>query len=372
MDASGSLATGAYYDPIWNYGPVLGSSLLYAFSRQVNLGPIPDLLSSGQAQWTFNYPFGTNDGYPRDLSIIGVHGSSQTTFSMDTGVSNGLDCRTCQPSWPTAPVGVSGSIPFTPAAASPAIWPTSTRPPELFVLSTIDYYFCRRSMYFPQPDGSSDPFPGQPVFPPPTQPRLTIASVGQSFSVAGYAKQLILNGDQSKFAYLGQYFLTKPIKPTAPVRLPPTRTASFPDNGEFLPTEPGIAILTTKPDLTQTNNVPGQCPVNVISLALDVNHDGTMDLSFSGPDTTSQARPYVFWCNNNFDRWATTELFGEFIRILSRTTSKLHHSRIATTPITMAIALSPARATWRITPGSGFAASPPICSPRCPQAARSA
>ena len=31
-----------------------------------------------------------------------------------------------------------------------------------------------------------------------------------------------------------------------------------------------------------------------------------MDLTFSGPDNTSQTRPFTFWCNNNYDRWATT------------------------------------------------------------------
>jgi hypothetical protein len=34
---------------------------------------------------------------------------------------------------------------------------------------------------------------------------------------------------------------------------------------------------------------------------LDVNHDGNMDLSFAGPDNTSQARPFVFWINNDRD-----------------------------------------------------------------------
>ena len=41
--------------------------------------------------------------------------------------------------------------------------------------------------------------------------------------------------------------------------------------------------------------------VNVIKLQLDVNHDGHMDLSFAGPDNTSQARPLLMWINNDND-----------------------------------------------------------------------
>jgi hypothetical protein len=36
---------------------------------------------------------------------------------------------------------------------------------------------------------------------------------------------------------------------------------------------------------------------------VDANHDGNMDLSFSGADATSSSSPMKFWANNNFDRW---------------------------------------------------------------------
>jgi hypothetical protein len=50
----------------------------------------------------------------------------------------------------------------------------------------------------------------------------------------------------------------------------------------------------------------GTGTVYCVSLNVDANHDGTMDLTFNGPDVTSQSSPFVFWANNNFDRWATT------------------------------------------------------------------
>ena len=66
--------------------------------------------------------------------------------------------------------------------------------------------------------------------------------------------------------------------------------------------QPGPAALVTMPDIDTGQQGTGV--VNVIKLQLDVNHDGTMDLSFGGPDNTSQARPFTFWINNDFDRLA--------------------------------------------------------------------
>jgi hypothetical protein len=52
----------------------------------------------------------------------------------------------------------------------------------------------------------------------------------------------------------------------------------------------------------------GQCEIDVIRLSLDVNHDGIMDESFTGHDNTSAQNPYVFWANNDYDRWTTSIL----------------------------------------------------------------
>ncbi len=58
----------------------------------------------------------------------------------------------------------------------------------------------------------------------------------------------------------------------------------------------------TKPDPFQ-NNLQGKCEIDVIRLSLDVNHDGVMDESFTGPDNTPfGGTPYTFWVNNDYDR----------------------------------------------------------------------
>jgi hypothetical protein len=69
--------------------------------------------------------------------------------------------------------------------------------------------------------------------------------------------------------------------------------------GEFFSTMPGPAALVTMPDLDTGQRGTGS--VHVIKVELDLNHDGQMDLSFAGPDNTSQSRPFAFWVNDDHD-----------------------------------------------------------------------
>jgi len=43
-------------------------------------------------------------------------------------------------------------------------------------------------------------------------------------------------------------------------------------------------------------------------MQLDVNHDGTMDTSFAGPDNTSAGRPFLFWVNDDDDSFVGTNI----------------------------------------------------------------
>ena len=80
--------------------------------------------------------------------------------------------------------------------------------------------------------------------------------------------------------------------------------------GEFVASEPGPVALVTMPNYGE--NVQGTGIVQVVKLVLDVNHDGTMDLSANGPDNTTANTPYVFWANNNFDRFILDEDDGVY------------------------------------------------------------
>lgn len=176
-------------------------------------------------------------------------------------------------------------------------------------LATINYYFAPfkyDAYYLPVVGVGGSPLPGMPEFSPTNRSPTLIAGVGSTYQVAGHAKQIILNGDQKKFGYLGQYF-DKAFQIDTNGNITGNHTGILSPFGEFFPTEPGPVALATMPDLDT-----GQCGTGVvyaIKLALDVNHDGVIDLSFGGPDNTSPGRPFVFWCNNNYDRWDNDSIF---------------------------------------------------------------
>ncbi len=162
-----------------------------------------------------------------------------------------------------------------------------------------------------------DAIPGDPEFSPTNASRLMIVPVGPQslnrpgggigpFTVAGYAKLAVTNSYYSGvYAYLGQYF-DKAYKVNTNGVTTTNTTGILSSYGDFFPTEPGPAALVTMPDVDTGQR--GTNIVYAISLNVDANHDGVMDLSFSGADATSGNRPFTFWVNNDFDRAHTVDL----------------------------------------------------------------
>ena len=129
---------------------------------------------------------------------------------------------------------------------------------------------------------------------------LIVASVGDpDFTVSPWLRYHLLNGTSGVYGYIEQYF-DKAYRVGTNGNVTATETGILSPYGYFFPTEPGPVALLTMPNIE--NGQRGTGVVNVIKQELDVNHDGTMDLSFAGPDNTSQARPFVFWINNDYDR----------------------------------------------------------------------
>ena len=169
------------------------------------------------------------------------------------------------------------------------------------VFQTLNYYFARPNID-PMPEQNNSYFShefGTTNFAVTNQTPLMIVSAGQSVQVAGYAKLAILNGYTNRFAYLGQYF-DQAYKMTNGVVTTNT-TGVLSPYGNFFATEPGPMALVTMPDVD--TGARGTCTVYSVSLQLDANHDGNMDLGFSGADATSADFPYTIWANNNYDRW---------------------------------------------------------------------
>ena len=166
-------------------------------------------------------------------------------------------------------------------------------------LTTVDYYFAESGDPTSEEAATLTPMPNDPNFSVTNTTSLIIAGVGQPAAIYGWAKQQISNGDSSKFAYLGQYF-DKAYKTDGSGNATSTQTGILSEYGDFFATEPGKVILKTKADPGQGGS-QGQCPVYAVSLNVDANHNGVMDLTYSGQDTTSANQPMVFWANNDRD-----------------------------------------------------------------------
>ena len=132
-------------------------------------------------------------------------------------------------------------------------------------------------------------------------PTVMFGSVGQPMILGAWAKYSIQGSSPTKYAYLGQYFFTNAFMLDANGNVTTTNTGVVSPYGEFFPTQPGPVALITMPDIDTQMQATGI--VQVISLALDANHDGTIDTTFNGPDFVSANHPYLFWANNNYDRY---------------------------------------------------------------------
>lgn len=179
--------------------------------------------------------------------------------------------------------------------------------------TNMGYYFARapiKWIFVPGPWGDPisvpdlpEPRPGEPDFSPAAASPLLIAPFGQPLFLNAWSREGLLNGYTDKFAFLEQYFDKAVLCDNN--GNPTTNSAGIlSPYGEFFPTMPGNVALLTMPDVDSTNQV-GTGVLHVIKLQLDVDHDGVMDLSFGGPDNTSQRHPFAFWVNDDHDEPAS-------------------------------------------------------------------
>jgi hypothetical protein len=125
-----------------------------------------------------------------------------------------------------------------------------------------------------------------------------IASVGQPMVIGGWTKYSV--GSSGKYAYLGQYFQTNVFLLSSNGVVTTNTAGVMSPYGEFFPLQTGNAQFTTMPDIDNPSQ-QGTGVVSIVSMNVDANHDGTMDLSYSGPDQTSPSRPFRFWINDDTD-----------------------------------------------------------------------
>jgi hypothetical protein len=285
VDSSTGFLTTGFDDFYWPFRLCVPAT--YEFTDYGNYGTIPSVLGAAQTQWL-------HPGWWYSEVGLSLNGDD---IDMAVNARNyyGLPLLSVKVAWvglnPLQVLTVSaGGYITLPGVEESLDWLYFYPEAALPQLENAGWYFARPNV---------DWLPGHDSFSVTNPSPLLITSVGEPINVAGYAKLAIANGYAGKYAYLGQYF-DKAYKANPDGTRSTNETGFLSPYGEFFPTEPGRAILTTLPDGVSTN--VGECTVHVISINVDANHDGEMDCTLTGPDQTSVSRPFGFWVNNDFDR----------------------------------------------------------------------
>jgi hypothetical protein len=268
-----------------------------AFTWAVNLvpNPVPAVLGISDPYWI-------SQGLG-DLADLGAYANSGNLY-LESGKNNlfGL-------SFEAALINDGNAPPYSPLSVAPGRSISMTNV-DCFYSQTADPVLRLSNYYFApvSSPGTSVPGPFAPnqVYPIPclagfsttNQSGPLITSVGTPTLVGGWAKFSLQNGSSSKYAYLGQYFMTNAFVMTNGV-LTANTTGIVSPYGDFFPTQPGMVAMLTMPDIN--TGAQGTGVVRVISMNVDANHDGTLDFTYQGPDFVSASAPYRFWVNDTTD-----------------------------------------------------------------------
>jgi pimeloyl-ACP methyl ester carboxylesterase len=161
---------------------------------------------------------------------------------------------------------------------------------------TVEYDFWKGDSY-----GDPSLQPGSYEFSVTNVSDLLIIGVGTYLpNITAYQKVALLNGYSGVYGYIEQY-LDKAYKMDDNGNVTTNATGVVSPYGSFFATDAGVAALMTMPDIDTGERGTGV--VYCVSLNVDANHDGNMDLSFSGADATSASKPAQIWVNNNYDRF---------------------------------------------------------------------
>ena len=291
LDSNGRITTGAggvYYgynivllaSGSYNYYPaglLLKSPPAFQFQTPMTNGAtIPALLATNNTRWLASYAL---DSSVYDLWKIGAT-NSEGVIGLFNNVRNWFGL-------PILSINISGTTTLYAGNVTTAdghFYPETAQPQ--FQLSEYDFW--QRS-----------PIPGSSSFSTTNKSDLLIAPVGGSIMINGYAKLAVTNGYPGVYGYLGQYFTTNAYALDSSGNITTNTTGILSPYGNFFATEPGPAALVTMPDIDTGQRGTGT--VYCVSLNVDANHDGNMDLSFNGPDATSQSSPMEFWVNSGWD-----------------------------------------------------------------------
>ncbi len=276
------------YDPVYEFNPS-------------SFNPSVSLLPANQTQWLFSewesttvlQTSGSDTSITSDGTSVDMAANAHNYFGLAYVSAENAYGSGSTPNIVTLNAG--SSIPDN----GGYIYPDVAQP----TLQTVEYDFWNPTLGGTPPPGS-DAVPGMGNFSPTNQSdQRLIVGMGNSIQVAGYAKMEVANSIYSDvYGYLGQYF-TNAFEINTNGVVTTNQTGVLSPYGSFFPTQPGPVALVTMPD--PDTGARGTGIVNCVSMNVDKNHDSRMDLSFNGPDATSQASPMEFWINNDNDDTGT-------------------------------------------------------------------
>ena len=282
------LMTGVQFPVFYQPSFILNIPAQYEFPGFSSTNTIPSILSSNNTRW--NRPFRATPT-TSTANEIGVYDFGGNRWRMTNIAKNFYGLSFLSAKYAYASNWVLREYLLTPGtnryyAEQGYFYPETAQP----VFQTVGQYFCQSGI---------GPRPGDALFSLQQTNPLIFSGVGSQIQVAGYAKLIVQNGDTNKFAYLAQYF-DKAYKVGTNGLVTSNLTGILSPYGEFVATEPGYSAVVTMP--TWTGAPQATTTVYSIKVQLDVDHDGNMNSSFTGPDNTGLYRPYQFWVNNDHDR----------------------------------------------------------------------
>jgi len=268
--------------------------------------PAPAVLGVGEPYWIYQ-----NAANPADVGLSGSSNPPNAVITLQANAYNlfglqveatwtgGYDLGTGLP-WGSITNYAGQAVNADPNGIMITVICADTASPTL---QAAGYYFAPITTPGPALPNPSTPNQLYPVpvetgFANSNKTGVMVTSVGNPTVIGGWAKYTIQSSNPTKYAYLGQYFVTNAFVVTNGIVTTNT-TGILSPYGDFFPTQAGQAAMTTMPDIDTGQQGTGI--VRVISLNADANHDGTMDFSYFGPDQTSPSRPFRFWVNDDTD-----------------------------------------------------------------------
>jgi hypothetical protein len=299
------------------YDPIYSGSPTFTWSNNLVTVPEPAVLGIGDPYWIPQLALTSGIDPATGLQVYSYNSTSLADLAayisggnlyLQSGAHNlyGLGFATAMVNLPGTNYAVTPPQYYPPVTIAPGGY-TAISNANTFYSQTVDPSLQLTNYYFAPVTTPGTELAGEPVetqaYPLPSQlgfantnrTGLLVASVGQPTVIGGWARFSIQNGSSSKYAYLGQYYLTNAFVVTNGV-VTTNSTGVVSPYGDFFPTQPGTVALTTMPDYD--NDPPGTGIVRVISLNVDANHDGTMNFTFGGSDFVSSGKPFRFWAND--------------------------------------------------------------------------